>query len=95
MIASVRGRTGLPFNAFETGAWLSFDSLIKRLTPMSDYLFLPRRIGNYQFCPLFKNVDIGINHARIFALRRKKRRAELPKMNKDGSLRRAREAESP
>ena len=36
MIASVRGRTGLPFNALETGAWLSFDSLIKRLTLSSN-----------------------------------------------------------
>src|SRR5882672_11170383 len=40
MIARVRGRTGLPFIALETGVWLSFDSLIKRLTPMSDHLFL-------------------------------------------------------
>jgi hypothetical protein len=33
MIARVRGRTGVPFNVLETGAWLSFDSLIKH--PMS------------------------------------------------------------
>jgi hypothetical protein len=42
MIARVRKRTGLPFNAFETGAWLSFDSLINRLTPIADHLFLSK-----------------------------------------------------
>jgi len=30
----------MPFNALDTGVWLSFDSLIKRLRPMADHFFL-------------------------------------------------------
>jgi hypothetical protein len=30
----------MPFNALETGAWVSFDSRIKRLRPMADHFFL-------------------------------------------------------
>ena len=39
MIERVRGRTGMPSVALETGVWLSLDSLIKRLTPMASHLF--------------------------------------------------------
>jgi len=40
MIERVRGRTGLPFNTLETGSWLSFDSRINFLGPMTDHFFL-------------------------------------------------------
>lgn len=48
-IERVWGRTGLPFNTLETGAWVSFDSRIKRLRPMADHFFLSKGSATTSF----------------------------------------------
>ena len=49
MIERVCGRTGSPFKALETGAWLSFVSLIKRLSPIATHRFLSEASATASF----------------------------------------------